>query len=127
MYKYTKQYIGLTHSFMLQVVNGHGKGAHPDHRINVQGCLSQAQTCCNFYDKALTRKIRTIRRQLMKKQFEISKQDIDKIQAIYFYIDKIKGYNIDNKYIDIINNIQQSSDVSDIEIIQRPNCGCSKK
>ena len=125
MYKYIKKYLGLTHSFMIQVANGHGKGANPDHRINVQGCLSQAENCCVFQDKSLTKKIRTIRRQLMKKQFQVSKQEIDKIQAMFFYIDKIRDKEVDSKYIQIVGNIEQSDDISDIEKIIRPNCGCS--
>lgn len=124
MYKYIKKYLGLAHSFMIQVANGHGKGANPDHRINVQGCISQAENCCIFQDKSLTKKIRTIRRQLMKKQFQVSKQEVDKIQAMFFYIDKIKDKEVDPKYIQIVDNIEQSDDISDIEKIIRPNCGC---
>lgn len=127
MYKYIKKYLGLAHSFMIQVANGHGKGANPDHRINVQGCISQAENCCIFQDKSLTKKIRTIRRQLMKSQFQTTKQLIDKIQAIFYYSDKIINKTVQQKYIDIVNNIEQSDDISDIEKIIRPNCGCGGK
>ena len=56
MYNYIKQYLSLTHSFMLQVINGHGKGANPDHRINVEGSLTEAEICCNYKDKSLAKK-----------------------------------------------------------------------
>ena len=60
----------------------------------------------------------------MKKQFQVSKQEVDKIQAMFFYIDKIKDKKVDPKYIQIVDNIEQSDDISDIEKIIRPNCGC---
>lgn len=117
-----KKYLSLTYSFMLQVKNGHGKNANPDHRIDVEGYLSEAQIAIAFRYDNIAKKVRTIRRDLMNKDFEIDLIDLEKIQALYYYFHD----NPQQKYITIINNIPQADNISDIYKITRPDCGCSK-
>lgn len=123
-----RKHLAVMKSFMREVIDGHGEGANPDHRINIEGEIVNAEYHASLIDNVFMRKLRTYRRKLMTKRFKVDISDLDIIDAFYYYTDKFDGYDVDNKYVKIIDDIKLADEVSNISASTLKNgCGCNKK
>ena len=121
-----RKHLALFNSYAKEVLNGHGQGANPDHRIDLQGQINNAQYHASMIDEDLCRKIRCVRRSLIKKKFKVNEQDMKVIEAFYYYLDKFDNQEVEEKYVDIVNSIEIAPKLSDITNINNV-CGCQSK
>ena len=122
-----KKHLSLCKSFMRQVLDGHGQGGIPDHRIDIQGQIANAEYHSQLIDQVYLLKVRYFRRKLQQNRFVPVEQDLKTIDTLYYYTDKLQGYQIDESIINdynLLNKTQEKSQVTSSKIVQ--GCGCNK-
>ena len=119
-----RKHLALFKSYGNEVLNGHGEdSSNPDHRIDLEGEITNAEYHASKIDEEICLKIRHFRRCLIQKKFNINKNDLDIVEAIYYYLDSLEGLQVNEKYINIFSNIEMAPKSSDITKIDNI-CGC---
>ena len=112
---------------MRQVLDGHGQGGIPDHRIDIQGQLANAEYHSQLIDNNFLLKVRYFRRKLQQNRFVPLEQDLKIVDTLYYYSDAFQGLEVDESIVNDYNQLnktQQKSQITSSKIIQ--GCGCNK-
>lgn len=120
-----RKHLSLMKSFMKESMDGHGEGGTPDHRIDVEGQINNAQQHAAMIDVDFTLKLRFFRRSLMDRKFKnITFEDMQKVDVFYYYTDVFDGEEISEQIKNKYDSFEKAPVFSNIGTV---TCGCKKK
>jgi hypothetical protein len=113
---------------MREVLDGHGEGGVPDHRIDIEGELVNAEYHAELIDETFMRKLRMWRRELQNRRFTPKEEDLGTIDVFYYVTDSFDGYEVDELIFGLYSNLEESETTSNITSnLPTKGCGCNKK
>lgn len=123
-----RKHLSACKSFMREVLDGHGKGGVPDHRIDIEGELVNAEYHAELIDETFMRKLRMWRRELQNRRFTPKEEDLGTIDVFYYVTDSFDGYEVDELIFGLYSNLEESEITSNITSnLPTKGCGCNKK
>lgn len=126
--KCLQKHLALCRSFAREVLDGHGEGAYPDHRIDIEGELANAESHASVIDSEFTTKIRHLRRKLQKVRFMPDEETMDILNTLYLYSDSFSSLDVPDDIRDKYNALESTDIVSNIlSSIAKQGCGCQNK
>lgn len=120
-----RKHLAACKSFMREVLDGHGEGGVPDHRIDIEGELVNAEYHAELIDDTFMRKLRRWRRDLQNQRYKPTEEDMSKVDVFYYVTDKFEGYEVDALIYGLYENFEQAEPSSDItSTVLKKGCGC---
>lgn len=122
-----RKHLAACKSFMKEVLDGHGEGGVPDHRIDIEGELVNAEYHAELIDDTFMRKLRRWRRDLQERRFKPNEEDFRKVDVFYYVTDKFEGYDVDELIWGLYVDFEQSEIISDVtSSLPKKGCGCKQ-
>jgi len=126
--KCLRKHLALAKSFMREVLDGHGEGANPDHRPDIEGEITNAEEHASMIDPEFTLKLRFFRRTLQQRKFMPCAEDMETIDMFYYITDKYDGAEVNEKYLSLYSAFKKADTVSNVFASSTSGgCGCSDK
>jgi len=88
-----QKHLALCKSFCREAMDGHGEGGVPDHRIDIEGELSNAEMHASVIDAVFTLKVRRLRRDMQARKFSPEEGDLAALDTLYLYADVFHAGN----------------------------------
>lgn len=123
-----RKHLATCKSFMREVLDGHGEGGVPDHRIDIEGELVNAEYHATLINDTFMRKLRRWRRDLQSRKYKPTEEDLTKADIFYYVTDKFDGNEVDELIYGLYEKFEQSEIVSDItSALPKKGCGCKQR
>lgn len=90
---------------MRQVLDGHDFKGYPNHIIDLEGELTNAEYHAEFIDIDFMKKLRYWRKMLQNRRFIPVEADMIMIDVFYYMADKYLGFEVDSLICDIYQDI----------------------
>lgn len=126
--KCLQKHLALCRSYAKEVIDGHGDGAYPDHRIDIEGEIINAEMHASLIDEEFTTKIRYLRRTLQEKKFMPDAETLDTLNTLYWYADTFSSIEVSLEIKDKYNSLKAADTISNImSSLAKNGCGCQGK